>query len=236
MPSGQSPGRGPGADLFADWPAGRSPAEIGRRVAENFADRPFERPDGVHHLPGGLRLVRRADARRRSRANADLQRRLVHKFDPLLTPEGSKNISPDAHVDYPRLRRGAPRDLHADPGTPRFLELGRSFADKQWETTTPDGITTEARYWIDDMFMITAVQVQAYRATGDRSTSIAPPGRWWRTSTGCNSRTACSSTPPTRRSTGAAATAGWQRVPPSCSGRCRARIPHGRGSSRGTGR
>jgi rhamnogalacturonyl hydrolase YesR len=49
----------------------------------------------------------------------------------------------------------------------RFLDLGRSFADKQWETTTPDGITTEARYWIDDMFMITAVQVQAYRATGD---------------------------------------------------------------------
>jgi len=35
------------------------------------------------------------------------------------------------------------------------------------KTTTADGITTEARYWIDDMFMITALQVQAFRATGE---------------------------------------------------------------------
>jgi len=47
------------------------------------------------------------------------------------------------------------------------LELGKSLADKQWEKTTADGITTEARYWIDDMYMIPAVQVQAYRATGN---------------------------------------------------------------------
>ncbi len=28
-------------------------------------------------------------------------------------------------------------------------------------------ITAEPRYWIDDMYMIPAVQVQAFRATGD---------------------------------------------------------------------
>ena len=48
---------------------------------------------------------------------------------------------------------------------PRYLELGRGLADKQWENPTPDGITREARYWVDDMYMITAVQVQAFRAT-----------------------------------------------------------------------
>ncbi|MFA5256649.1 MAG: glycoside hydrolase family 88 protein [Opitutales bacterium] len=42
-----------------------------------------------------------------------------------------------------------------------------SLADAQWAQTTPDGITTEARYWVDDMYMISALQVQAYRATGD---------------------------------------------------------------------
>jgi uncharacterized protein YyaL (SSP411 family) len=50
----------------------------------------------------------------------------------------------------------------------KYLTLGQSFADKQWEKTTDDGITSEARYWIDDMYMITAVQVRAYRATGDK--------------------------------------------------------------------
>lgn len=49
----------------------------------------------------------------------------------------------------------------------RYLEIGKGLADRQWEKTTLDGITVEARYWIDDMYMITTVQVQAYRATGD---------------------------------------------------------------------
>jgi rhamnogalacturonyl hydrolase YesR len=49
----------------------------------------------------------------------------------------------------------------------RFFDIGIGLADKQWQKPTADGITSEARYWIDDMYMITAVQVQAYRATGD---------------------------------------------------------------------
>jgi unsaturated rhamnogalacturonyl hydrolase len=31
----------------------------------------------------------------------------------------------------------------------------------------PDGLTRQTRWWIDDMYMITALQLQAYRATGD---------------------------------------------------------------------
>ena len=45
--------------------------------------------------------------------------------------------------------------------------LGKELADKQWATTTPDGLTTEARFWVDDMYMITALQLQTFRATGD---------------------------------------------------------------------
>jgi unsaturated rhamnogalacturonyl hydrolase len=150
---------------FQDWPAGTSPRDIGKRVAENFAARPFERPTRYVIYPevcawyGSLTLAQLT-------GDTDLRDRLVRKFDPLLTPEGSKNISPDAHVDY-RVFGAVPLEIYLQTKDPKFLELGRSFADKQWATTTPDGITTEARYWIDDMYMITAVQVQAYRATGD---------------------------------------------------------------------
>jgi rhamnogalacturonyl hydrolase YesR len=45
--------------------------------------------------------------------------------------------------------------------------MGKAIADRQWSDPTPDGLTSETRFWIDDMFMITALQVQAYRATGD---------------------------------------------------------------------
>jgi rhamnogalacturonyl hydrolase YesR len=162
--SEMEPGRATPA-AFRDWPAGSSPAEVGRRVAENFAARPFQRPTAFIIYPevctwyGALTLANLT-------GDAGLQQRLVRKFDPLFTPEGSKNISPNAHVDY-RVFGTVPLEIFIQTKDARFLDLGRSFADKQWETTTPDGITSEARYWIDDMFMITAVQVQAYRATGD---------------------------------------------------------------------
>jgi len=149
---------------FANWPAGASPREVGKRVAENFAARPFERPKGYIIYPevctwyGSLTLARLIGDR-------DLQARLVRKFDPLLTPGGAKRISPEAHVDF-RVFGAVPLEIYMQTKDPRFLELGRSFADKQWETTAEDAVTSEARYWIDDMYMITAVQVQAFRATG----------------------------------------------------------------------
>jgi rhamnogalacturonyl hydrolase YesR len=151
---------------FRDWPAEALPAAVGRLVAGNFAARPFERPAGFVIYPevcawyGSLTL---ADLTR----NAALRERLVRKFDPLLTPEGAAHVSQQAHVDF-RVFGTVPLEIYLQTKDPRFLDLGRGFADRQWETTTPDGITSEARYWIDDMFMITAVQTQAYRATGDR--------------------------------------------------------------------
>jgi rhamnogalacturonyl hydrolase YesR len=152
-------------EVFEHWPAGQSPLEIGRRVGENWVVRPFQRPTAFIIYPevctwyGALTFAHLS-------ANLSLQDRLVHKFDPLFG-EGAKNIGPNAHVDY-RVFGSVPLEIYLQTGDRRFLDLGLSFADKQWETTTPDGITTEARYWIDDMYMITAVQVQAYRATGDR--------------------------------------------------------------------
>jgi len=154
------------ADPLSGWPPGASPAEIGKRVAENFVARPFERPTGVVIYPevcawyGSLTLA----ALTKDQALRD---RLVAKFEPLFTPEGAKHVSSQAHVDF-RVFGAVPLEIYVQTRDKRFLDLGVSFADRQWETTTPDGITSEARYWIDDMFMITAVQVQAYRATGDK--------------------------------------------------------------------
>ena len=45
--------------------------------------------------------------------------------------------------------------------------MGLAFADAQWDNPLPDGLTEQTRWWIDDMYMITALQLQAYRATGD---------------------------------------------------------------------
>src|SRR6185295_3977692 len=153
---------------FSKWPAGSSPAEVGKRVAEKFLARKLEAEEGKRKFViypevcawyGSLTVAQLTK-------DADLKARLIAKFEPLMTPEGAKMISQDAHVDY-RVFGTVPLELYIQTKEQRYLDLGKGLADKQWDKTTPDGITAEARYWIDDMFMITAVQVQAYRATGE---------------------------------------------------------------------
>jgi rhamnogalacturonyl hydrolase YesR len=155
---------------FGKWPAGASPQEVGKRIAENFVQRKFDFDTNPRRkyviYPevcagyGALTVAQLTN-------DEDLKRRLVEKFAVLLTPEGSKRISPDAHVDY-RVFGVVPFEIYMQTGDRKYLELGQGLADGQWSKTTDDGITSEARYWIDDMFMITAVQVQAYRATHDQ--------------------------------------------------------------------
>ena len=152
-------------DEFRDWPAGTSPREVGKRVAENFAARPIGQPGRFVVYPevcawyGALSFAGLA-------GDTILRDRLIRKFDPLLTSEGATHISLEAHVDF-RVFGALPLELYLQTKDPKFLDLGVDFADRQWETATPDGITTEARYWIDDMYMITVLQVQTWRATGD---------------------------------------------------------------------
>src|SRR5438128_4273417 len=156
------------SDDFKNWPAGASPQEVGKRVAENFAARQLEFEQGKREFViypevcawyGSLTVAHLTH-------DKDLETRLIQKFAPLLTPEGSKHISPQSHVDF-RVFGVVPLEIYLLTKDRKYLDLGKGLADKQWEKTTPDGITSEARYWIDDMFMITAVQVQGYRATHD---------------------------------------------------------------------
>jgi rhamnogalacturonyl hydrolase YesR len=155
---------------FSEWPAGASPREVGTRVAENFVVRQFEFESGRPNRPyviypevcawyGSLTLAQLT-------GNGDLTNRLIRKFDPFFTT-WSNRISPDAHVDF-RVFGTVPDEIFLQSRDPRYLAIGQGLADKQWNRTTPDGITAEARYWIDDMYMITAVQVQTFRATGDK--------------------------------------------------------------------
>lgn len=153
---------------FRNWPAGTSPREVGPRVAENFIARKLEVEEGKRKYViypevctwyGSLTVAQLTN-------NLDLRKRLIEKFDPLLG-ERAQWISPEAHVDM-RVFGLVPLEVYLQTKQPKYLELGRGLADSQWDKTTPDGITAEARYWIDDMYMITAVQAEAFRATRDR--------------------------------------------------------------------
>jgi len=132
---------------FRNWPAGTSPKEIGKRVAENFVARKLEVEQGKRQYViypevcawyGSLTVAQLTNDR-------DLKTRLIQKFDPLLTAGGAKNISPEPHVDY-RVFGVVPLEIYMQTSESKYLDVGKSLADKQWNKPTPDGITGEARY------------------------------------------------------------------------------------------
>jgi len=60
-----------------------------------------------------------------------------------------------------------PLELFIQTKDPVFFKQGIELADLQWRDALPDGLTRQTRYWVDDIWMIGSLQIQAYRATGD---------------------------------------------------------------------
>lgn len=169
------------ADLKS-WPKGTSPKEIGTRIADRFVTTPhsnFNRPGPPKVITypetctwyGALTFAKETK-------DAKLLGKLKDRFEPLFGVE-SKMIPVPDHVDY-TVFGSVPLELYMQTKDKRYLDLGISIADKQWgppegprvvaasQGYYDQGYTWQTRLWIDDMFMITAVQAQAYRATGDQ--------------------------------------------------------------------
>ncbi len=168
---------------FGPWPAGTSPQEIGQRVADRFVASPHQNygrpiPPKTITYPevctwyGALVF---ADLGK----NDTLKAELAARFEPLFTEKKSMVPVPD-HVDY-TVFAAVPLELAIQTKDQRYLALGEWMAYKQWSQPFGNrptaeshefykqGYTWQTRLWIDDMFMITAVQSQAYRATGNRA-------------------------------------------------------------------
>ncbi len=150
---------------FRDWPAGKSPAVIGKKVSENFLPREnyqghqnLRYPDAITWF-GALKVARET-------GDNELAERLIRRFDFYLKPENSARFPEKFHVDYAVLGV-VPLELYRLNRDERYLKLGMKRADDQWKEPTGDGVTSQARYWVDDIYMIAAIQTAAYRVTGD---------------------------------------------------------------------
>jgi rhamnogalacturonyl hydrolase YesR len=151
---------------FRDWPAGASPKEIGGRIAVNLIPRnhDFQKPT-VHYAEDSTWYAALEFAKLTEDKN--LMTALTMRFDPILTPEGRKSISMTRHVDH-AVFGIVPLELYIRTKDPKYLELGKMLADQQWEKPDKDGLSDQTRFWVDDMYMITMLQLQAYRATHNK--------------------------------------------------------------------
>ena len=164
------------------FPKGSTPLEVGNRIANKFIVTPHTRfgnpraekapnyityPDACAWL-GALWFGKVTK-------NEPLLDKLKDRFEPLFSTE-QKMLPRMNHVDH-NVVGAVPLELYIQKkGDQRYYDLGMRYADTQWEApvdATPEqkayadkGYSWQTRIWIDDMFMITAIQ--AYRATGDR--------------------------------------------------------------------
>ncbi len=153
---------------FGDWPAGTDPREVGKRVAEAFIpvpnmEMPSHGPKALHYShvatwTGALQFAQLTQ-------DKDLRKRLIDRFDPMFAAIGDTVPFTD-HVDG-AVFGSLPLELYIQEPRFRYRLMGLTFADAQWDRPLPDGLSRQTRWWIDDMYMITALQLQAYRVTGD---------------------------------------------------------------------
>ena len=153
-------------NYFNNWPAGTSPQEVGKRVAEHFVTSPHQYTATIHYSEacswyGALTFAELTH-------DDALKQELIKRFDPIM-PGGSEasHIPQRRHVDD-EIFGIIPLQIGIATKDAKYLTYGQSWADRQWENPQPDGLSAETRYWIDDMYMLTILQLEAYRATGDK--------------------------------------------------------------------
>jgi len=164
-----------------NWPKGTSPQEIGKRVAEHFVVSPHFNsfrpgpPKSIIYPEtcswyGALTFAELSKDKK-------LIQELRDRFEPFFGKDSNMVPLPD-HVDN-TVFGAVPLELYIITKDTRYLKMGKMLADMQWvlpenlkgnaeaKSFYDKGFTPQTRMWIDDMYMITAVQIQAYRATGN---------------------------------------------------------------------
>ncbi|MDR1937345.1 MAG: glycoside hydrolase family 88 protein [Tannerellaceae bacterium] len=160
---------------LTDFPKGATPEEIGKRLAYHFVDDRHELYAGryIHYAEvctwsGALDYAIRTK-------NQELIKLLRNKFEPFFTREKDL-LPPMNHVDY-NMFGGLALQFYQLTKDKRYREMGMAYADSQWELPkdakieekywAEKGYSWQTRLWIDDMYMITVVQTQAYKVSGD---------------------------------------------------------------------
>jgi len=162
--------------LLTGFPKGSTPEEVGKRLAYHFVDSRHELYAGKYMHYAGVCTWNGALEYALKANDQKLTKLLQDKFEPFFTYEKAL-LPPMNHVDYNMFGSVALK-LYQITKDERYRKIGLAYADSQWEVpknAKPEekawaekGYSWQTRLWIDDMYMITVVQNEAYKVTGDR--------------------------------------------------------------------
>ncbi|WP_084163840.1 glycoside hydrolase family 88/105 protein [Olivibacter sitiensis] len=170
-------GQGQGqVSTFSDLPKGYSAQEVGQKLSRRFlvSEHMLHGEKWIHYAEvctwlGALRFADAID-------DEVLIDELEQRFSPLFTAQ--KDLLPiKNHVDL-NMFGALPLTFYGINANPAYLHLGLPYADTQWELPADAteeqrklasaGYSWQTRLWIDDMFMITIIQAEAYKVSQKR--------------------------------------------------------------------
>lgn len=171
-------------NVLGELPQNANPMAIGQKLVNNYLDSDYRHFD---ELPGDPPYIVYPEtctwfgALKFTQVTNDktLTRQLEERFYPLLGKRKELMQKPN-HVDN-TVFGVVPLQLYMQTGNEVYYHLGIDFADRQWQMPKSSkqdsirhkefldkGLSWQTRFWIDDMYMITAIQSQAYLASKDR--------------------------------------------------------------------
>ncbi|WEK38300.1 MAG: glycoside hydrolase family 88 protein [Candidatus Pseudobacter hemicellulosilyticus] len=157
------------------FPKGYTPEEVGKLIAYRFVDAKHALHAGkwigypeTFYWNGSLKYASLTK-------DKTLLELMEKRFQPLFTTENAL-LPIRNHVDL-NMFGSLPLELYQLTKDKKYLDLGLPYATTQWEVPADakaeekawaeKGYSWQTRLWIDDMYMITIVQSQAYKASGD---------------------------------------------------------------------
>lgn len=161
---------------FKNFPKGSEPEFIASKIIQLYnnaaeSTTPIRYPETCSWF-GSLRFAG-------ATKDDEMLRLLENRFIPLLGENSGAMQTPN-HVDN-TVFGIVPLQLYIQTRKQAYYDVGIDFADRQWtmpanpssenrvkyQALLDKGLSWQTRYWIDDMFMITAIQTQAYLASND---------------------------------------------------------------------
>ena len=169
-----------GQKIFKEWPLGSEPNVIGPYAANHYVASNFdnfgssEPPTSITYPEvltwyGALQLAKVT-------GDKALAEKLALRFEPLVAQAHHMMPAPDMmeHSVFGAI----PLELYLQTNQNRYLDIGKPFADQQWELPEgpkPEqqvlagrGLSWQSRMMLEDMFLFSLVQTQAFRATGTK--------------------------------------------------------------------
>jgi rhamnogalacturonyl hydrolase YesR len=90
---------------------------------------------------------------------------ILHQMEASYKPFLEGKRSPRmGHVDY-NVFGIWPFEMYRQTGNEVYLKLAGKLADDEFKDPRADGLSEYTRFWVDDMYMVGSLQVQAYKST-----------------------------------------------------------------------